>query len=1081
MRNKKMKAAMLMLALGIMVPAATIESRAAEAEASQETAVDAAALVEEAEAADTAETAEVVLDVTAEKKGWVEEDGGYRYYVDGNYVSNAVTKIDGQYYAFNYNGIMYTDQTFNMWDFEEQTGFTYHAKKNGVLVVNNWYKQDDYNWYYFGEEARGVQGFYTIGGQEYYFDYNGRMEKDTWFTKDGDFILIDENGYVFHFGSKPGWKRANGKYYYLQKNSDGTLGLVMNRAIKIGTKYYAFDSDGIMYENQHIWWIRNENGESISCYASLDGSLYTNQWIYEDYETYYFGADGAGANGPLVVKDKRYYFSSGQLKKSTLIKSDGNYYVVDENGICYDAKADAWTKVNNHYYYVKDGEFLTECVEKIGNYYYGFDWDGHMYDDTQFHMNGTYYRAKKGGKLYTSAWYNNYYYTKDGSAPTGLTTLSKVNYYFRDGEAISEEYICVDGKLYHADKTCALTEITKKGFYYENPGRADFVYIKNNAPIKNEWLKAAGKYYYFGEDGYAYRNGSFRIDEKNYYFNEDGTLVTSGWIKHHYGNVSFYASPSGALLTGDQKIDGVWYYFDEWGMMMTGLVETEKGTYLYGSDGAYVGKLNNGWIEVNGSWYYAKNGVFADGITTIGSQTFYFQYGKMITDYALSKGKGYLVFDSKGHQVRKGWYQIRGDWYYIKPENGYAAANEEIVIGGKSYSFDWSGHMIVLDEMVRQDGKATLVSYNQDGSVKSKKVISDGWTLHGGRYYYYKNGKAYTGWVGDFYVKAGVMLRNKITPTGYWVDQDGAYQKTKGWVKTKSGWEPGCYAKAGGKLARNEWLTIDSRQYYFGGYEGYYRVTGVQRIDGVWYIFDSEGALKVTLGKTLPDGWKQVGSSWYYFKGKNIVSGSLTIGGKTYSFTNSLMIKGPGFTYVTESSEMYGQESGRYYLNKDSQAEEKAGWRQIDGNWFYFGVDYQAVGNRWAHDGTKLYYQSYGGILTGYHVINGILYQFDGSGALVKTFNYETGWKKVGGNWYYFYDGRAVVNGVFTVGGKTYLFDGDGTLACNKRVGDYYSDANGVIVCNKLVTVNGETYYFGADGRKYSGVWKINNKIYYFD
>ena len=1082
MRNKKMKAALLMLALGAMVPAANLDSQAAEAEASQVESVEEAESAETVEETEAAETAEETEDAAAvQEDGWVNENGGTRYYVNGSYVTSTVMKISGSYYGFDSEGMMYTNTTFGLFDYEDYQYYEYHAKKSGKLVVNNWYQNDYGDYYYYGEGGRAVNGMQTIGGKQYYFNNNGMMEKDVRVQIDDVFYLVDEDGNVFNFGKKAGWKKANDKFYYIREVDAGDytyLEFTTNRIVKIGTSYYAFDGDGAMYENCHVWWVYDVNGNSATCFAGKDGVLFTNQWVNDSYSRYYFTSDGTGANGIRVLNDKKYYFDSGRLVTNSTIKTDGKFYVVDSDGICYEAKDNAWTYAAGSYYYVKDGQFLQGCVEKIGSYYYGFDWSGRMYDDTEFSDNGN-YRAKKGGKLYVSAWYNNYYYGKDGKAPEGLKTLSKVQYFFRDGEAISDEYICVDGKLYYADANCALKEITKNGFFYENANKADFVYIKNKAPIKNEWLKAAGKYYYFGEDGYAYRKGLAEIKGKWYYFNEDGTLVTSGWVKEEYG--SYYASASGALLTGDQQIGGKWYHFDEDGYMRTGLVETEKGMYLYGTDGVYIGQLKKGWIEVNGAWYYAKDGQFADDIVTIGSNTFYFEYGRMMTDALYWKGSGALLFDKKGHQVKKGWYQIEGDWYYVLPDTGSIANNQEVVIDGKTYVFDSDGKMHVTDWDTTSGLSRTLYSVNADGSLKSKKEIADGWTLHAGAYYYYKNGMPYTGWVGNYYVKNGQMLRNEITPTGYWVGQDGSYQKTAGWVKDWNGNLKGIYAKAGGKLAYNEWLTIGSKKYYFGGYNGYYRQTGVQRIDGVWYIFDNDGALLLTLGKTLPNGWKQAGENWYYFKGKNIVNGALNIGGKIYGFDSSRMVSGPGFDYSGYNSPHYQGENGRYYLNKDSQAELTAGWRQIDGKWYYFGVNYKAPSYQWVSGGSKVYFQDYYGMVTGYKVIREKLYQFGTDGALIKAFNYEDGWQKIGGNWYYFRDGRVVTGDVITVGGKTYLFDYDGTLACNEMIGAYYADANGVIVTNKLMTFNGKNFYFGADGRRYYGVWKINGKLYYFD
>ena len=48
-----------------------------------------------------------------------------------------------------------------------------------------------------------------------------------------------------------------------------------------------------------------------------------------------------------------------------------------------------------------------------------------------------------------------------------------------------------------------------------------------------------------------------------------------------------------------------------------------------------------------------------------------------------------------------------------------------------------------------------LFTTDASGAVISKKKLQDGWTSYKGNWYYYKDGTAYTGFVGDYCVILG--------------------------------------------------------------------------------------------------------------------------------------------------------------------------------------------------------------------------------------------------------------------------------------------------------------------------------------
>lgn len=65
------------------------------------------------------------------------------------------------------------------------------------------------------------------------------------------------------------------------------------------------------------------------------------------------------------------------------------------------------------------------------------------------------------------------------------------------------------------------------------------------------------------------------------------------WFKHSDGSYT---------TNGWEKINGVWYRFDNSGWMQTGWVKDGSWYYLDGS-----GAMKTGWLKDNGSWYYLQD------------------------------------------------------------------------------------------------------------------------------------------------------------------------------------------------------------------------------------------------------------------------------------------------------------------------------------------------------------------------------------------------------------------------------------------------------------------------------------------
>lgn len=137
----------------------------------------------------------------------------------------------------------------------------------------------------------------------------------------------------------------------------------------------------------------------------------------------------------------------------------------------------------------------------------------------------------------------------------------------------------------------------------------------NGSYTKNGWDKIDGVWYYFDDEGWM-KTGWVK-DGKWYYLSESGAMLT-GWKK--IGNAWYHLNDSGAMETGWSQVNGSWYYLNNSGAMQTGWVKDGNWYYLQDS-----GAMQTGWMQVSGKWYYAYNsGELA--INTITPDGYYVDY-----------------------------------------------------------------------------------------------------------------------------------------------------------------------------------------------------------------------------------------------------------------------------------------------------------------------------------------------------------------------------------------------------------------------------------------------------------------------
>ena len=294
----------------------------------------------------------------------------------------------------------------------------------------------------------------------------------------------------------------------------------------------------------------------------------------------------------------------------------------------------------------------------------------------------------------------------------------------------------------------------------------------------SNWKKIAGVWYYFNQDGIMLSNTIFN----DYLLNNSGALTESSWVK--IDNQWYYATEDGKVTRNNwKKIAGVWYRFDENGIMISNAV---YDNYLFKASGVLA---ENSWVKIGDKWYYGN------------------QEGKINRDK---------------------WAKIDGLWYRFD-ESG-------VMLSATIYK----DHLLNTSGAMAENAWAKLED-KWYYATASGKIIRDKWEKISGSWYYFnKDGVMLSSqWKEKYYLKdSGAMAKSEWIfdekyKSWFYLKSDGTYAENQ--------WVGSYYLKSFGYMAKNEWIfDKDYNAWYYLKEDGVY-VTGNFTINGKDYTFQSNG------------------------------------------------------------------------------------------------------------------------------------------------------------------------------------------------------------------------------------------------
>ena len=329
----------------------------------------------------------------------------------------------------------------------------------------------------------------------------------------------------------------------------------------------------------------------------------------------------------------------------------------------------------------------------------------------------------------------------------------------KNGLKVESGWLDWNGKSYWA-KAEADGVLAKDEIAMTNNGKYAVFNASCEQVVDGFYTTASGKtYYQDASTGYRIATGKKTIDGKIYLFNDKGELqTTQGWVTAPEG--TYYLKADGSFVTGPAQIDGKWYAFDKDGL-----------------------KVENGWLEWNGKYYWAKgeaNGVLAQdelAMTDNGKYAVFNTSCEQVVNgfYTTKEGKTYYQALSTEYRIALGYHITgEGQMFYFDSKTGIFF--EPSTMGwytkdGKEYYYLAGGEIVrppVIDSVTVTEVDSSTSKVTINASFPGSPCA--GYSFDGGKTWQTSNSKTFTR--GTVIAAGTLMVKDTTGGKGYIVSYD---------------------------------------------------------------------------------------------------------------------------------------------------------------------------------------------------------------------------------------------------------------------------------------------------------------------
>ena len=808
-------------------------------------------------------------------------------------------------------------------------------------------------------------------------------------------------------------------------------------------------------------------------YYYENGQMVVSQFKTIDGKTYYFQGDGSLCrDGVFDLDSNQYYFDANGVMQ-TNFEYHHRYFGDDGKAV-----TNQWVQFGDKWrYYNDDGAYY------VGYFYfiddddelYAFDEDGYAFTGWHDLYDSWYYFSEKGMRLKNQWVDGDQYYVDSNGVMLTNTWIDDSNYVGADGKKTVNAWEQVNGKWKY-----------KLG---------DGTYVTNRLILDQ------GKYYAVDSDGYMVVDNTVYVS--NYYAVGDGVygtvragkdgVLVKGWYTNSSKTTYYFGDNYFAYGTGLFTIEGKQYYFQYERLVKSRNFVSDGKVYIADANGVVTLTDTTGqtkWVQLNGAWYYLKDGVaLTNTLKEIDGSYYYFnESGEMLSSrtFEYNNHKYYANSDGVVAMKKNTWAQTDdGQTIYYK-EDGSLVYNTTFTIDNKLYKFSYDGYLECGSISVYDKDGAKYYITDESGAINQ----AAGWKEYRFHWYYAKEG-------GALYTNELKIIDGK----SYYFDYSGQMV-----VNTAKYVGNGlCYFDTNGQLVDTvvdftgtkefhglTYLNKDGDFCYTGEYGGRYFSNGIMLQNCI-----VEDKYYVDFNGKIVKGWIKNGDTYYYADpttGVLVYNKRLQINGTTYYFKGFAMVKGyantkDGVYKFSDSGAMIGKVNpGTWfkdpnfnkwqYVNADGTINQKSKL-EINGKTYYFVLNDMGASYGWVdlaencawydYETNTCYWTNATG--TGLDTKDGWKKTSDGYFGYVENGKLVTGVKTINGKQYYFYDSGYLAMGVTNYQGKAYVIDDNGNLVnyiegWNTLGDESFYIKNGVALKNTVV----DGYYIDRNGLTRTGV-----------